>query len=92
VHVSQHYGHEIRVNALAPGFFMTNQNRFLLTDEVTGQPTPRGQKIIEHTPLGRYGKPEELLPAVLWLLSPQSGFVHGATIVIDGGFSVYSGV
>ncbi len=92
VHVSQHYGHQIRVNALAPGFFMTNQNRFLLIDEATGQPTPRGQKIIEHTPLGRYGEPEELLPAVIWLLSPHSGFVHGATIVIDGGFSVYSGV
>jgi NAD(P)-dependent dehydrogenase (short-subunit alcohol dehydrogenase family) len=92
VHVSQHYGHEIRVNALAPGFFMTNQNRFLLIDEATGQPTPRGQKIIEHTPLRRYGEPEELLTAVLWLLSPHSRFVHGATIVIDGGFSVYSGV
>ena len=92
MHISQHYGDGIRVNALAPGFFITNQNRFLLVDQATGQPTARGQKIIEHTPLGRYGEPDELLTSVLWLLSPRSGFVHGATIVIDGGFSAYRGV
>ncbi len=92
VHMSQNYGPGIRVNAIAPGFFLTNQNRFLLVDERSGEPTPRGQRIIDHTPLRRYGDPEELLPLVLWLLSPRSGFVHGSTILIDGGFSAYSGV
>ncbi len=92
VHMSQNYSPEIRVNALAPGFFLTEQNRFLLTDEKTGEPTPRGQQIIDHTPMGKYGKPEDLLGATLWLLSPASSFVHGAVIPIDGGFSAYSGV
>ncbi|MBN1343690.1 MAG: SDR family oxidoreductase [Phycisphaerae bacterium] len=92
VHISQNYSKEIRVNALAPGFFLTEQNRFLLTDEKTGKPTQRGQQIIDHTPMGKYGQPEDLLGTTLWLLSPASSFVHGAVIPIDGGFSAYSGV
>lgn len=91
-HMSQNYSTEIRVNALAPGFFLTEQNRFLLTDEKTGEPTQRGKQIIDHTPMGRYGDPEDLLGTVLFLLSPASAFIHGAVIPIDGGFSAYSGV
>ena len=92
VHMSQNYSTNIRVNALAPGFFLTEQNRFLLTDEKTGQPTPRGKQIIDHTPMGRYGDPSDLLGTVLFLLSPASAFIHGAVIPIDGGFSAFSGV
>jgi NAD(P)-dependent dehydrogenase (short-subunit alcohol dehydrogenase family) len=83
---------DIRVNALAPGFFLTEQNRFLLTDPETGALTERGKKIIAHTPLGRFGSPEELVGTALWLLSPVSAFVTGAVIPVDGGFSAYAGV
>jgi NAD(P)-dependent dehydrogenase (short-subunit alcohol dehydrogenase family) len=92
VHMAQEYSDKIRVNALAPGFFMTQQNKFLLTDEKSGKLTERGQKIIDHTPLGRFGDPEELLAAVIWLLSPASSFVTGSVISVDGGFAAYSGV
>lgn len=92
VHMAQEYAPGIRVNAIAPGFFLTEQNRFLLTDKATGELTPRGKKIIEHTPMGRFGKPEDLLGAVLWLLSPASEFVTGIVVPVDGGFSAYSGV
>ena len=92
VHFSQNYSPRIRVNAIAPGFFLTEQNRFLLTEKETGNLTPRGKSIIEHTPMNRFGKPEDLIGAVLWLLSPAAEFVHGAVISIDGGFSAYSGV
>jgi len=92
VHMAQEYSPEIRVNAIAPGFFLTEQNRFLLTDKETGQQTARGKKILDHTPMGRYGVPEDLLGAVLWLLSPMSKFVTGIVVPIDGGFSAYSGV
>jgi len=92
VHMGQGYSPRIRVNAIAPGFFLTNQNRFLLVDEHTGQATPRGQAILAHTPMRRYGEPDELLSTVVWLLSPGASFVHGATIVVDGGFSAFSGV
>jgi len=92
VHISQNYSEKIRVNAIAPGFFLTEQNRFLLTDEKTGEMTPRGQKIIDHTPMGRYGDPEELMGTVLWLCSPGAEFVHGVTVLVDGGFCAYSGV
>jgi NAD(P)-dependent dehydrogenase (short-subunit alcohol dehydrogenase family) len=92
VHMAQAYSTRIRVNALAPGFFLTEQNRFLLTDEKTGELTPRGQSIIAHTPMGRFGVPDDLLGAVLWLLSPASEFVTGVVVPIDGGFSAYSGV
>ena len=92
VHLAQEYSPNIRVNALAPGFFLTAQNRFLLTDEATGELTPRGRTIIEHTPLGRFGDPEDLLGTLLWLLSPASAFVTGIVVPVDGGFSAFSGV
>src|SRR5574341_434380 len=92
VHIAQEYSPNIRVNAIAPGFFLTEQNRFLLTDKETGELTPRGKKIIEHTPMARFGKPEDLFGAVLWLLSPASEFVTGIVVPVDGGFSAYSGV
>lgn len=82
----------IRVNAIAPGFFLTNQNRFLLVDEKTGRPTPRGQKIIASTPMERYGEVEELNGTVLYLLSDLSKFVTGICIPVDGGYSAYGGV
>lgn len=92
VHFSQNYSPKIRVNAIAPGFFLTEQNRFLLTEKETGSLTARGKSIIDHTPMNRFGDPEDLVGAVLWLLSPASEFVHGAVIPIDGGFSAFSGV
>ncbi len=92
VHMAQEYSPHIRVNAIAPGFFLTAQNRFLLTDESSGELTPRGSTIIEHTPMNRFGKPEELLGTVLWLLSPASAFVTGIVVPVDGGFSAFSGV
>jgi NAD(P)-dependent dehydrogenase (short-subunit alcohol dehydrogenase family) len=82
----------IRVNAIAPGFFLTNQNRFLLTDEKTGDPTPRGLKIISNTPVGKYGKPEDLQGATLFLLSDLSGFITGIILPVDGGYSAFGGV
>lgn len=82
----------IRVNAIAPGFFLTNQNRFLLTDEKTGGLTARGHKIISGTPMGRFGEPEELIGTLLYLSSDVSKFVTGAIIPVDGGFNAYSGV
>ena len=92
VHMAHEYSPRIRVNALAPGFFLTEQNRFLLTDRETGELTTRGKSIIAHTPMARFGDPDDLLGAVLWLLSPASAFVTGAIVPIDGGFSAYSGV
>jgi NAD(P)-dependent dehydrogenase (short-subunit alcohol dehydrogenase family) len=92
VHMAQNYSGKIRVNAIAPGFFLGEQNRFLLLDEETGGLTPRGQKIIDHTPMGRFGEPEDLLGTVLWLLSPAASFVTGITVPVDGGFSAYAGV
>lgn len=92
VHMSQEYSTEIRVNAIAPGFFLTDQNRFLLLDEASGKWTPRGQQILDHTPMGVFGKPEDLIGTVFWLLSPGAQFVHGVVVPIDGGFSAYSGV
>ncbi len=82
----------IRVNAIAPGFLLTNQNRFLLIDEKTGEATPRGKKITNGTPMERYGTPEELTGALLFLLSDWSEFITGIVIPVDGGFSAYSGV
>ncbi len=82
----------IRVNGIAPGFFLTNQNRFLLTDEKTGELTPRGHKIIAGTPMGKFGEPEDLNGALLYLASDISKFVTGIVIPIDGGFNAYSGV
>lgn len=92
VYMAQNYSPRIRVNAIAPGFFRTEQNRFLLTDEDTGQLTARGQTILDHTPMNRFGTPEDLLGATLWLVSPAASFVTGVVIPIDGGFSAFSGV
>ncbi|MFO7697903.1 MAG: SDR family oxidoreductase [Anaerolineae bacterium] len=92
VYFSQEVGPGIRVNAIAPGFVLTEQNRYLLLDKETGEPTSRGQAIVSHTPLGRYGRPQELVGAALWLLSPASSYVHGATIVVDGGLTAYAGI
>jgi len=92
VHVCQNYSKDIRVNAIAPGFFLTEQNRFLLTDEKTGELTARGKTIINHTPMGRFGQPEELIGTVMWLLSDGSKFVTGVVVPVDGGFSAFSGV
>jgi len=82
----------IRVNAIAPGFLLTKQNRFLLVDEKTGEPTPRARKILNSTPMERYGTPEELTGTLLYLVSDLSKFVTGVVIPVDGGFSAYSGV
>ena len=92
VHLAQEYSTKLRVNAIAPGFFLTEQNRFLLTEKETGALTARGQAIISHTPMARFGTPEDLLGATLWLLSPASAFVTGVVVPIDGGFSAFSGV
>jgi NAD(P)-dependent dehydrogenase (short-subunit alcohol dehydrogenase family) len=92
VHMAQEYSPKIRVNAIAPGFFLTNQNRFLLTDPKTGEWTARGKTIVGHTPMGRLGESKDLLGCVLWLLSPASEFVTGVVIPVDGGFSAFSGV
>lgn len=92
VHVAQEYNAKLRVNAIAPGFFLTEQNRYLLTDKDTGAPTDRGRTIIAHTPQGRYGSPEDLTGAVVWLASDASRFVTGIVLPVDGGFSAFSGV
>jgi NAD(P)-dependent dehydrogenase (short-subunit alcohol dehydrogenase family) len=92
VHMAQEHSPRIRVNAIAPGFFLTAQNRYLLTEKETGELTARGRSIIDHTPMKRFGEPADLLGAVLWLLSPASAFVTGTVIPIDGGFSAFSGV
>ncbi len=92
VHMAQEYSPNIRVNAIAPGFFLTTQNKFLLVDEASDELTPRGQTIVDHTPMGRFGDPEDLLGTVLWLLSPASTFITGVVVPIDGGFSAFSGV
>lgn len=85
-------GQGIRVNAMAPGFFVTNQNRAMLFDP-QGNPTPRTEKILRATPMGRFGRPEELIGTLLWLTDPKaSGFVTGIVVPVDGGFSAYSGV
>jgi NAD(P)-dependent dehydrogenase (short-subunit alcohol dehydrogenase family) len=80
----------IRVNAISPGFLMTEQLKFLHIDPETGELTPRARQVMAHTPMGRYGKPEELLGTVIWLLSGASQFVTGAVVPIDGGFSSFS--
>jgi NAD(P)-dependent dehydrogenase (short-subunit alcohol dehydrogenase family) len=91
VHFCMEYSPNIRVNAIAPGFLLTQQNQYLLEDE-SGKATKRGQKIIDHTPMGRYGKPEELVGAVIFLCSEAANFITGVVLPIDGGFNAYSGV
>ncbi|TFG71298.1 MAG: SDR family oxidoreductase, partial [Anaerolineales bacterium] len=92
VHMNQEYTSHIRVNALAPGFFLTEQNRFLLTDAETGDLTTRGKTIIDQTPMARFGDPEDLVSTMLWLLSDGAVFITGIVVPIDGGFSAFSGV
>lgn len=92
VYMAQEYSPQIRVNAIAPGFFLGEQNRFLLIDQASGNLTPRGRQIIDHTPMGRFGDPEDLIGTVLWLVSDASKFVTGVVVPVDGGFSAYSGV
>jgi NAD(P)-dependent dehydrogenase (short-subunit alcohol dehydrogenase family) len=82
----------IRCNAIAPGFFLTDQNRFLLTDEETGALKPRGKKIIANTPTHKFGEPEDLVGTMLYLLSDISSFVTGVIIPVDGGYSAFGGV
>ena len=92
VHMAQNYSPRIRINAVAPGFFVTEQNRNLLIDGKTGELTERGRSIIAHTPMGRFGEPGDLIGATLWLLSPASAFVTGIVVPVDGGFSAFGGV
>jgi NAD(P)-dependent dehydrogenase (short-subunit alcohol dehydrogenase family) len=92
VHMAREHSAGLRVNALAPGFFLTDQNRYLLIDSETGELTPRGRSIVEHTPLARFGEPRDLIGTMLWLLSPASSFVTGTVVPIDGGFAAFSGV
>lgn len=82
----------VRVNAIAPGFFLTDQNRFLLTDKETGALTPRGNTILTHTPMAKFGEPEDLNGTLVWLCSEASAFVTGIVVPVDGGFSAFSGV
>lgn len=91
VHMAQEYSPAIRVNALAPGFFIGEQNRRLLTNE-DGSLTPRGQSIIDHTPMGRFGDPEDLVGTTVWLVSPAAQFVTGIVVPVDGGYSAFGGV
>jgi NAD(P)-dependent dehydrogenase (short-subunit alcohol dehydrogenase family) len=91
VHMAQEYSPSIRVNAIAPGFFVGEQNRHLLLNE-DGSLTRRGQQIMSHTPMARFGNPDDLLGTLLWLVSPASAFVTGIVVPVDGGFSAFSGV
>jgi NAD(P)-dependent dehydrogenase (short-subunit alcohol dehydrogenase family) len=91
-HIAQEYSPAIRVNAIAPGFFLTKQNEHLLTEADSRELTPRGQQIIAHTPMGRFGTPEDLLGTMFWLLSPASSFITGVVVPVDGGFQAFSGV
>ncbi|MCX7049341.1 MAG: SDR family oxidoreductase [Candidatus Sumerlaeota bacterium] len=92
VHLAQEYNPKLRVNAIAPGFFLTEQNRFLLTDQATGELTARGKTIMAHTPAGRFGEPNDLAGTTLWLCSDAAAFVTGIVVPVDGGFSAFSGV
>ena len=91
VELARKFGDGLRVNAIAPGFFIGDQNRRLLIDEA-GNLTPRGQTIIDHTPAGRFGEPDELVSTLIWLCSPGASFVNGVVVPVDGGFSAFSGV
>ena len=88
---TEHRAH-IRVNAIAPGFYLGEQNRYLLIDEASGNLTARGQQIIDHTPMRRFGEPDDLVGTVLWLVSDASRFITGIVVPVDGGFMAFSGV
>jgi NAD(P)-dependent dehydrogenase (short-subunit alcohol dehydrogenase family) len=92
VHLARTYSPRIRVNAVAPGFVLTEQNRFLLVDRATGELTERGRAVVERVPAGRFGKPEDIVGAVLWLLSDEARFVTGIVVPVDGGFCADSGI
>ncbi len=92
VHLAQEYGPGIRVNALAPGFFLTEQNQYLMVEADTGELTPRGKTVVAHTPMGRLGAASDLASTLLWLVDPASAFVTGAVVPVDGGFSAFGGV
>jgi len=92
VYMAKRHSTKIRVNAIAPGFFLTEQNRFLLTEQNTGQLTARGKTIIDHTPMGRFGEPDDLMGTLLWLTSDATRFVTGIVVPVDGGFSAFGGV
>ncbi len=92
VHLAQEYSPQLRVNAIAPSFLLTEQNRYLLTDRATGELSARGKAILAHTPMARFATPADLLGTVLWLVSPASAFVTGIVVPVDGGFSAFSGV
>lgn len=91
VDLARRYGEGLRVNAISPGFFIGEQNRSLLLDE-SGELTERGRTIVEHTPTGRFGEPEELVGTLVWLCGPAASFVNGVVVPVDGGFSAFSGV
>ncbi len=91
VHMAQEYHEKIRVNAIAPGFLLTEQNRYLVTTPDGGL-TPRGQQIIAATPMGRFGEPDEMTGTILWLISDAARFVTGIVVPVDGGFSAFGGV
>jgi NAD(P)-dependent dehydrogenase (short-subunit alcohol dehydrogenase family) len=91
IELANRYKGKIRMNAIMPGFFLTEQNRTLLTNE-DGSLTARGQKVIDQTPLQRFGNPQELTAALIYLLSNESSFVLGTVLEIDGGFNAFSGV
>ncbi len=91
VDLARRYGDGVRVNAIAPGFFIGEQNRAMLLGE-DGSLTDRGRTIVEHTPAGRFGEPDELVGTAIWLCSPAASFVNGAVVPVDGGFGAFSGV
>lgn len=92
IYMASEYAPEIRVNAIAPGFFVTNINRSMLTNPQTGEPSARGAAVLAHTPMRRFGHPDDLAGAALWLASPAASFVTGIVVPVDGGFSAFSGV
>ena len=92
VHMAQNYSSRIRVNSIAPGFILTEQNRFLLIDQKTGEMSPRGKQVVSTVPMARYGSPDEIVGAALWLASDAASFVTGAIIPVDGGITAYLGV
>jgi NAD(P)-dependent dehydrogenase (short-subunit alcohol dehydrogenase family) len=92
VHMSHNHSTTIRVNALAPGFFLTEQNRYLLIDSQSGELTGRGRRILDYTPMARFGTPQDLIGVALWLVSPSASFAHGTVVTIDGGFAAFGGV